>query len=297
MRLSELGEFGLLAELERRGLAHDIADDAALLEGGVVVTQDLLLEDVHFRLDWTSWRDLGYKAAAVNLSDLAATGATPERLLVALVLPPQTPLSSVLELYEGLNEPALPIVGGDTSAGGRVTVAVTAMGRSDRVPGRNGAVPGDVLVVTGALGGSAAGLHALRHGLEGHDALVRVHVRPPYRIGAGQLLAPSAHALIDLSDGIASDAARIAERSGCRLVVEVDRIPVPAEVARVAADEPFWTMGEDYELLAALPPNDPLAETFDVVGRVEDGEGVVLLRGGEPLEVEGWEHFGAGVAA
>ena len=294
MRLSELGEFGLLAELERRDLAQDIADDAAVLDGGVVVTQDLLLEGVHFRLDWTSWRDLGYKAAAVNLSDLAAMGATPERLLVALVLPPDTPLADVVELYEGLNEPALPIVGGDTSAGERVMVAVTAMGRSERVPGRDGAVPGDVLVVTGALGGSAEGLHALRHGLDGHDALVRTHLRPPYRVGAGELLAPSAHALIDLSDGIASDAARIAERSGCRLVVEVDRLPLAAGVEELGDGEPFWTLGEDYELLAALPPGDPLAGTFHVVGRVEEGDGVVLLRCGEAIDLAGWDHFDAG---
>ena len=293
LRLSELGEFGLLAELEQRGLVEAIADDAALLPGGVVVTQDLLLEGVHFRLDWTSWRDLGYKAAAVNLSDLAAMGARPERLLVALVLPPETPLDAVLGLYEGLNEPALPIVGGDTSVGERVVVAVTAMGRSERVPGRGGAVPGDALVVTGPLGASAAGLYALRHGLEGHEDLVRAHLRPPHRVGAGELLAPSAHALIDLSDGIASDAARIAERSGCRLVIDVDRIPVMPAVAALGADEPFWTLGEDYELLAALPPGDPLAETFDVVGRCEAGAGVELLRAGEEVDLAGWDHFAA----
>jgi thiamine-monophosphate kinase len=293
VRLSEIGEFGLLAELERRGLAQEIADDAAVLEGGVVVTQDLLLEGVHFRLDWTSWRDLGYKAAAVNLSDLAASGATPERLLVALVLPPDTEVDHVVELYEGLNDPALPIVGGDTSAGDRVMVAVTAMGRSDRVPGRGGAVPGDLIVVTGALGASAAGLYALRHGLHGHDALVEAHRRPPYRIGAGELLAPSAHALIDLSDGIAADAAHVAERSGCRIVIDVDRIPVAAGVADLAVDAPFWTMGEDYELLAAVPPGEPLADRFDVVGRVETGEGVVFLRDDEPVDIGGWDHFRA----
>jgi thiamine-monophosphate kinase len=295
LRLSELGEFGLLRELERRGLAQEIADDAAVLEGGLVVTQDLLLEGVHFRLDWTSWRDLGYKAAAVNLSDVAAMGATPERLLVGLVLPPETPVAAVLELYEGLNEPALPIVGGDTSSGERVLVAVTAMGRSERVPGRDGAIPGDELLVTGPLGASAAGLYALRHGLEGHDALVRAHRRPPYRVGAGELLASSAHALIDLSDGIASDAAHVAERSGCRLVIDVDRLPIAAGVAELGVDQPFWTMGEDYELLAAVPPGEPLSETFDVVGHVEAGEGVILLRGGEPIELDGWDHFGGGM--
>src|SRR5438034_4880472 len=105
MRLSDLGEPGLLAALERRGLARGIADDAAQLADGVVVTQDALVEGVHFRLDWTSHRELGYKAAAVSLSDLAASGAYPEALLVTLAAPPETRLEDVIELYEGLNEP------------------------------------------------------------------------------------------------------------------------------------------------------------------------------------------------
>src|SRR5438445_11870294 len=108
MKLSDLGELGLLAELERRGLARHIEHDAAQLSGGVVVTQDALVEGVHFRLEWTSWRDLGYMAAAVNLSDLAASGADPEGLVVTLAAPAQTRLDDVLELYEFLNEPGVP---------------------------------------------------------------------------------------------------------------------------------------------------------------------------------------------
>ena len=104
VRLSELGEFGLLAELERRGLARGIENDAAELAGGLVVTQDALVEGVHFRLDWISWRDLGWRAAAVNLSDLAASGATPDGLLVSLAVPPEAALAGVLELYEGIAE-------------------------------------------------------------------------------------------------------------------------------------------------------------------------------------------------
>src|SRR5947207_13749216 len=117
MRLSELGEFGLLAELERRGLARAIEHDAAQV-AGVVVTQDALVEGVHFRLDWTTWRELGFKAAAVNLSDLAASGAEPEALLVTLGAPAETELDDLLELYAGLNEPGVPVAGGDTTRAG-----------------------------------------------------------------------------------------------------------------------------------------------------------------------------------
>src|SRR5438094_3822081 len=114
MRLSELGEAGLLAELERRGLAQDIGHDAAQF-GDVVVTQDALVEGVHFRLDWVSWRDLGWRAAAVNLSDLAASGADPEGLIVALGAPGKTGVADILELYEGIAEAGVPVLGGDTT--------------------------------------------------------------------------------------------------------------------------------------------------------------------------------------
>jgi len=290
VRLSGLGEFGLLAELARRGLAEGIGDDTAVLDGGVVVTQDALVEGVHFRPDWISWRDLGYKAAAVNLSDLAAAGAEPEALIVSLALPGETEAESVFELYEGLNETGVPVRGGDTTGGDRVYLSVTAVGRSARIPGRAGALPGDLLVVTGPLGGSAAGLRALELGLTGFDDLVRVHNRPPFRLDAARVLAPVAHALIDLSDGIASDAQRLAEQSGCALEVDVERLPLAPRIVEVGP-EPFWAMGEDYELLAALAPEDAVRCRYAVVGRCVEGSGVRLLLHGEQLHVTGWDHF------
>src|SRR5204862_6553405 len=114
--LADLGEVGLLAELARRGLVSGITDDVAVLAGGLVVTQAALVEDVHFRLAWTSFRDLGYKAAAVNLSDLAAAGAEPEALVVTLAATPSMRLDAVVELYEGLAEAGVPVRGGDTTA-------------------------------------------------------------------------------------------------------------------------------------------------------------------------------------
>ena len=282
MRLTELGEFGLLAELERRGLVRGQDAEGAVLAGGAVVTQDTLVEGVHFRRSWTTWRDLGYKAAAVNLSDLAAMGAEPEALLVALALPPDVGAEAIAELYEGLNEPGVSVVGGDTARADSLVVTVTAAGKSERVPGRAGARPGDLLVVTGPLGGAAAGLHVLREGLDGFEELVALQRRPPLRLDEGRRLARVAHAMVDLSDGIAGDAARIAERSGCRLVLEPDRIPRAPRIDDVA-DLPFWTLGEDYELLAVLAPADADALGFPVVGRCEEGAGV------EPAGLEGWD--------
>jgi thiamine-monophosphate kinase len=270
VKLADLGELGLLAELERRGLAKGIADDAAVLDSGLVVTQDALVEGVHFTLDRIAWRELGYRAAAVNISDLAASGATPDGLVVSLGAPGETTVESVLELYEGIAEAGVDVIGGDTTAAAGVYLSVTALGRSERVPGRAGARPGDVLVVTGPLG--AAGV-AFRGG---------ELARPPIRLEEGRTLAAHAHALIDISDGIARDAAHIAERSRCRLVVDLDRVP-RAEGATVD-DLGF---GEDYELLAAVVDSGP----FMVIGHCEEGEGVELLLDGRPYELGGWEHF------
>jgi thiamine-monophosphate kinase len=267
--LGETGEFGLLAELEQRGLAQGIEHDAAVVEG-LVVTQDVLVEGVHFRFDLLGWRDLGARAAAVNISDLAASGADPLALLVSLGLPSETEVESVLELYAGLNERRVPVRGGDTTRADRVVLSVTALGRSDRVPGRAGARPGDAVVVTGPLG--AAGV-AFRAG-----SLPPV----PDRVDAGKQLALAATAMLDLSDGLAPDAGHIADRSGARLAIELGRVPL-AEGAELD-DLGF---GEDYELLATTP--DPLG--FPVIGRVEEGEGVELTLRGEPYSLAGWEHF------
>jgi thiamine-monophosphate kinase len=267
--LEDLGEFGLLAELERRGLAQGIEHDAAVVEG-LVVTQDALVEGVHFRFDLLSWRELGARAAGVNLSDLAASGADPLALLVSLGLPPETQLEDVLELYAGLNERGVPVRGGDTTRADCVVLSATALGRSERVPGRAGARPGDVVVVTGQLG--AAG------------AAFRVGRLPPVpdRVAEGKRLAGVATAMLDVSDGLARDAGHLAQRSGVRLAIELERVPLApgAELDDVG-------FGEDYELLATTP--DPL--DFVVIGRVEAGEGVELTLGGEAYSLAGWEHF------
>ena len=269
MQLSDVGELGLLAELERRGLVTEIEDDAARL-GDVVVTQDALVEGVHFRLDWIAWRELGFRAAAVNLSDLAASGAEPEALIVTLAVPAETRLDDVVELYQGIAEAGVPVRGGDTTAAPAVVLSVTAVGRAERVPGRGGARPGDRLVVTGPLGAAGA---AFRQ---------QSYVRPPLRIAEGRRLARHAHALLDISDGLARDAGHLARRSACGVVIELERVPLAA-----GAELSDLGFGEDYELLAAV--EDPGG--FVEIGRCDEGEGVTLLLGGEPFELASWEHF------
>lgn len=270
MRLSELGELGLLAELERRGLAEQIEDDAAELEPGLVVTQDSLVEGVHFRLDWLSWRELGFRGAAVNISDLAASGARPEALIVSLGLPVETELEDVLELYAGIAETGVPVRGGDTTSATNVFLTVAAVGRSERVPGRAGALPGDQLVVTGLLGAAGAAFRDERY------------VRPPLRVAEGIELARAAHAMLDLSDGLGVDAGHLAARSRCRILIELEQVPLAP-----GATYEDLAFGEDYELLAATP--EPGA--FTVIGRCEEGAGVEIRIDGQVVALSGWEHF------
>ena len=252
-------EFEFLGELERRGLIVGVEHDAAQIDG-LVVTQDALVEGVHFRFDLIDWRELGFRAAAVNLSDLAASGAEPLALIVSLAAPN---LDHAIELYEGIAEAGVPVRGGDTTRADTVVLSVTAIGRAERVPGRAGAKPGDLVVVSGPLGAAGAAFR------EGRLA------RPPVRLAEGKRLARVAHAMLDISDGLGPDAGHIAERSGCRLVIDLDAVPLAPGATR--ADLEF---GEDYELLAATP--DPL--DFAVIGRCEEGSGV-------SVDLRGWEHF------
>ncbi len=266
MKLSEAGELGLLRELESRGLIVGTEHDAAELPGGLVVTQDALVEGVHFRLDWLSWRELGFRAAAVNISDLSASAARPEALLVTLAVPEDTRIPDVVELYEGIAETAVPVVGGDTTRAAQVSVSVTALGRSERVPGRAGAGPGDVVVVTGPLGAAGAAFRDRRY------------VRPPIRTEEGVRLGREATAMLDLSDGLGVDAGHIAARSGCHIEIDLDAVPLAGTLADLS-------FGEDFELLATLPSNSLLLGELAVIGRCEAGEGV------SPPELGGYEHF------
>jgi thiamine-monophosphate kinase len=313
------------------GVRTGIGDDTAVLQftagAAVLATTDLLLERVHFRRPQASARDIGWKAAAVNLSDIAAMGGVPRFALVALALPPSTELDDVEAFYAGMQEVARPhgvaIVGGDTSSSPYGwMVNVTVLGEHTGTPRlRSDARPGDLVAVTGSLGASAAGLAVLAAGRDDARAaglgprseaeVLRAHHRPTPRVAEGRWLgaAEGVHAMIDCSDGVATDLAHVCRESGVAARVELARLPVPAaaeEVARVlSADPRRWAAagGEDYELLITCEPGaaEALAQglaaatgtALTVIGRIERGGGVVFVdAAGEPVSVgAGWEHF------
>jgi len=252
-------------------IATGIGDDAAVLDDGTVVSCDMLVEGVDFDSARSTPGQIGARAAAVNLSDLAAMGARPVCLLAALGLPPG--YEQAAELAAGIASHGVPLAGGDLSRAGELTVTVTAVGRAAKPVLRSGGRPGDVLAVTGRLGGQAA---------SGYTA----EVVP--RLAEGMELAAFATAMIDLSDGIAVDAGRLARASGCGGRILLERLPL----ADGATIELAASGGEDYELLAAIPPEVSLPPWLTAVGELTDGDDMMLLDAdGRPRTMAGWDHF------
>ena len=320
-----LVELDLIAQIAdrvrvRAGVVVGIGDDAAVLDTNppLVVSTDMLVEGRHFRREWTNDIDLGHKALAVNLSDLAAMGARPLAATVALGIPSDgTSADGTVErLYDGMDTLAalhgLTIAGGDISGAPCLVIAVTVIGQMD--PGerpllRSGAVPGDAICVTGPLGAARAGLMILespnlKPSPNLADGLTLAHRRPTPRISSGRaLVRAGAHSAMDISDGLALDADRMARASGTRLVIDLDRVPIAAGVLAVARAAGLdarilaATAGDDYELLAALPTSilDAAASSVPLtaIGTVEVGDPGVELRRGAKIVVPpslGWQH-------
>jgi len=326
-----MGEFELLAKLRERLPPNDprvrlgSGDDAAVtVPGATTATSvDAIVEGVHFRREETTPRLIGRKALATALSDLAAMGADPGEAYVFLGAPPDLGEEELLALLDGLLELAreteTTLAGGDVTRAPVLTLAVTVVGharRPDELVPRGGAEPGDLLVLTGEIGGAAAGrlllddpglADAVAESTAEHLRARQLDPRP--RLRSGRALAEAgARALIDLSDGLAGDALHVAEAGGVALRIDAASLPLAKGVAEIAAalgrdpHDLAVSGGEDYELLAALPPQrlteasarigEAAEATLTPVGEVDAGTGVeIRLPAGGLLEVRGYDHF------
>jgi thiamine-monophosphate kinase len=326
-----VGEFGVIARvLAQAGSARAAevgpGDDAAVLrapDARVVATTDVLVEGRHFRRDWSSAEDVGHKAAAANLADVAAMGATTTALLVGLACPSDTSTSWLEGVAAGLAAECAPlgaaVVGGDLVAAAAdsaaVVLSVTALGDlGGRAPVlRSGARAGDVVALAGRLGWSACGLAVLRRGFASPLAAVNAHRRPapPYAAGPAAALA-GATAMCDVSDGLLADAGHIAAASD--VVIDLDRSalvlaclepagPLQQVGAALGVDPMAWVLtgGEDHALLATFPPGTELPAGWTAIGEVRFGKDPGVLVSGEPAsdvahavgaEGAGHVHFG-----
>jgi thiamine-monophosphate kinase len=299
-----VGEFGVIARVVAQSGAARVAevgpgDDAAVLrvpDGRVVVSTDVLVEGRHFRRDWSSAEDVGHRAAAANLADIAAMGATGTALLVGVACPPDTSTTWLEGVATGLGEECWPlgaaVVGGDMVSAAAdsdaVVLSVTALGDlAGRAPVlRSGALPGDVVALTGRLGWAACGLAVLRRGFSSPAAAVSAHRRPlpPYAAGP-QAADAGATAMCDVSDGLLADLGHIATDSG--VVVDLDRAALvrtclepPGPLQQVATalgvDPMSWVLtgGDDHALVATFPPGAELPAGWTRIGRVRETEEV-----------------------
>jgi thiamine-monophosphate kinase len=329
-RISDLGESAFIKRIEPgcivrpEGVVCGIGDDCAVTQGPgdlvQLVTTDLLVEGVHFLRDAITPLQLGAKAMAVNLSDIAAMGGRPRDAYLSLSVPTDTPIEYLDAVYDGLKSMAarfqVNLLGGDTTrspAALVINVTLTGDARSAAVLYRTGARLGDLLFVTGFLGDSAAGLHAI---LGGHAAadqvaaeLVRRHHQVVPQVREGQIIAADgrAHAMLDVSDGLAADLRHLCDRSGVGALIEEDRLPVSEPLGAYCAAhglvsrELALSGGEDYVLLLAGEPElaaslGPLGVTLFPIGRVVEA-GQLWLRRADgrvvPLPPSGWDHFGS----
>jgi thiamine-monophosphate kinase len=310
-------EFDRIRELARTlgERARGLGDDCALLSdltGTLALSTDVSVERVHFRLDWITAAEAGWRSAATALSDLAAEGAEPVGLLSAITVPAGATDADLTALAGGIGEAAAAVgaavLGGDLSRGPAWSVAVTVIGSAERPVTRAGARAGDALWVTGALGGARAAVEAWRRGEEPTTEARRAYAHPEPRIVAGRWLAAhGARAMLDVSDGLGADAGHLAAASGVRIQLGLETVPVAAATIAEARrmDVPVQQFaaegGDDYELLVALPPD--FGET-DVgafesatgialtrVGAIERGGGVRAELLGRALELRGYDHF------
>ncbi|MDO5083127.1 thiamine-phosphate kinase [Arachnia propionica] len=304
------GEFELISEITADlALGADVrlgpGDDAAVLRpaGDVVVTTDVLIENVHFKRSWSSAHQIGRKAVAVNVSDVEAMGAIPSAVVIGLALPKDLDQAWVKEFQQGVaaecEQARVSLVGGDLSSSAHVAISVTALGNLDgRAPvTRVGARPGDRVAVCGRLGWAAGGLLVLQRGFGSPKDLVAEQQVPSVPYGQGRVAAEAgATAMIDVSDGLLQDLGHICERSGVGIDIDSSAFAVPDGLARVAAATGKNPMafilagGEDHALAATFPPDRDLPDGWRAIGLV--GPGAQVSVDGEPwTSPTGWDHF------
>ncbi len=333
MKLQEIGEWNLIDTITRKaivntnGIIAGIGDDAAVFSSpddiSTLVTTDLLVERVHFLSNLMTPSQIGHKAMAANLSDIAAMGGTPLHAFVSIALPQQTELATVEAIYDGMKSLAesydVNILGGDTTSSQNdiiINITIVGQAKKDALLFRNAAIPGDLLCCTGSLGGSRAGLELLLDtslpDYHFSEACIAAHTTPMPRILEGRWLAThdSVHAAIDISDGLSSDMMHIAKQSCVGILLYAEKIPLSPSTKNFCStfghDPLSFALagGEDYELLFTISPDaldtieslysSQFSSPFIVIGEIcETQKCELMYPNGHSKQIKstGWEHF------
>jgi thiamine-monophosphate kinase len=333
LKINEIGEFGLIESIKKdcitslEGVVKGIGDDCAVFHSSsgrvLLLTTDMLVEDIHFLPNTITPYHLGRKAIAVNLSDIAAMGGRPLVALISLAIPAKTEVEKIQELYRGMREIcglySVNIVGGDTVASpDNLIINISLIGDADEqeVLYRSGARPGDKIYLTGTVGDSSAGLSILKREISPQESLcghfIKAHNEPEPLIKTGKVIAESrlASAMIDLSDGLLSDLGHICEESRVGAVLSKDKIPLSQELKSLAAHAGFDPLdfalsgGEDYVLLVTVPAaktqdfelayRDSTSSPVFVIGDIREEKGIGIMNENgsvQDLAPEGFDHF------
>ncbi len=313
--ISDVGEFGFVELLKSRlapasQVILGLGDDAAIVSldnPAVVASTDMLVEGNHFKLEWSSAKDIGHRAAAANLADIIATGATPTALLIGLAVPAKTKIDWLLELVDGICEEAAllnaAVVGGDTTKSDKLIISITALGNineaglSQAPLKRSGAQPGNLVILAGRLGWAEAGLNALRKGFKSPKVVCDAHRRPKVSYFAGSIAKDFVSSMIDVSDGLVQDLGHIAKASNVHIDIKTTALLPEQEILDVAAalnvDPMIWVMtgGDDHAFVATLPRSRQIPDGFKVIGEVFEGEAKVTIDGKHFLGPKGHDHF------
>ncbi|MEW6481612.1 MAG: thiamine-phosphate kinase [bacterium] len=288
MRLSKIGEFCLLENLKK---TLPIGEDAYIIpqkDKGLLFCCDTSVEGRHFLTSLSSFYEIGYRSCASCISDIAAMGGNPLYCLIALGVPGDYELSAIFKIYAGMKDIAagfdMKIVGGDTIESEKLIITVSILGSAENPIARSGSKPGDLIGVTGRLGGAKKGLEVLKKGLQGFENLKKRYLMPTPRIKEGLILKDIATSMIDISDGLILDLYHLSTSSNNGMSIKKDIIPIEEGAS---FDDVIYS--DDYELLFTFPSQTPFPKFATIIGEVVDEKGVFL--DGEKIEAKGYEHF------
>jgi thiamine-monophosphate kinase len=305
------GEMALIKRIARKPLHKEvlvgIGDDAAVVKFGgkrLVLTVDALVEEDHFSLRWFSAKQVGMKAIEINVSDIGAMNAVPLYALVSLCLRKDTPLAFVDGLYQGIYSAArkykVDVIGGNMTHGNQIVVDIMLVGEAKgKIPLRSKAKPGDLIISSGTLGASTAGLNLFLKKIKGFNAVKKKHLEPKAQLRKAYAIAKYANAMEDCSDGLASEVRNICDASKCGAVIEWEKVPVSKETFKAAAalgmDAREFALfgGEDFELIATVPKKNLNKAKGFVVGEIIVERKIYLKKGGIKRELKkaGFDHF------